>query len=53
MKWLTNSPKDRLNEDLAELGQKSRHLFSSRPKATEKHSVKELESWGMVGIYEA
>lgn len=51
MKWLTNSPIDRLAEDLAALG--SRHLVCGRPNATEKHSVEELERMGMVGIYEA
>ena len=49
MKWLTNMDKTSwMNMGAAYM----MSHFCGRPKATEKHSVEELESWGMVGIYE-
>ena len=50
MKWLTNMGK----EDWMRMGAAYMMAhFCGRPKATEKHSTEELESCGMVGIYEA
>ena len=53
MKWLTNSPKDRLTEDLAALEHESRHIIRGKPKATESMTLRDLERMDMVGIYEA
>lgn len=50
MKWLTNMTK----AEWAMMGAAYMMAhFCGRPKATEEHSVEELENWGMVGIYEA
>ena len=46
MRWLTNLGKE--NYKPSDFGVKT---FTGRPKATEKHPIEELESWGMIGVY--
>lgn len=54
MRWITNSPKERAREDIAELsmGHKSRIIVIGDPKETDSMTSYRLKLIGMVGLYD-
>ena len=54
MKWITNCHESKKNEEMAALtlGHVNRMLIEGNPEASDKYSVAQLRSFGMIGIYE-